>query len=143
MIYGVYTELYVLFLTEKETQACAHGLLAEIQPLAINISHTATEIQAVAVQLNPIITDCVTSNAFNPIVLSRCLSKVIGPAFKGLSKIAATARNDFERYEQENSNFKAQLQQCSTQLRETVASVGTLVAKVRQCINKWEQSDSP
>jgi methyl-accepting chemotaxis protein len=139
---GVYIELRVLFLTEKETQACARGLVAEIKPLAINISHTVTEIQAVAVQLNPIITDCVTSNALNPIALSRCLSKVIGPAFNGLSKIAAKSKNDFERYEQENSNFGTQLQQCSNQFRESVASVETLVQEVRQCIKKWEQRDS-
>lgn len=139
---GVYIEFCVLFLTEKETQACARGLVAEIKPIAINISHTVTEIQAVAFQLNPIITDCVTSNTLNPIALSRCLSKVIGPAVNGLSKIAANAKNDFQRYEQENTNFEKQLQQCSIQFRETVASVETLVQEVRQCINKWEQSDS-
>lgn len=139
---GVYIELCGLFVTEKETQICARGLVAEIKPLAINISHTVTEIQAVAVQLNPIITDCVTSNAVNPIALSRCLSKLIAPAFNGLSKIAVKAQKDFRRYEQENSNLQTQLQRCSTQFSETVASVQTLVQEVRQCVNKWEQSDS-
>ncbi|PNF13908.1 hypothetical protein B7P43_G09848 [Cryptotermes secundus] len=134
--------LDIINAAEKETEVCARGLVAEIKPLAINISHTVTEIQAVAIQLNPIITDCVTSNAVNPVALSRCLSKLIAPAFNGLSKIAVKAKNDFRRYEQENSNLQAQLQQCSTQFRETVASVQTLVQEVRQCINKWEQSDS-
>jgi phosphoribosyl-dephospho-CoA transferase len=139
---GVYIKLCVPFLTEKETKVCARGLVAEIEPLAINISRTAAEIQAVAIQLNPIITDCVTSNGANPIALSKCLSKVIAPAFKGLSKIAAKAKNDFQRYEQENTDFETQLQRCSVQLRETVASVETLVQSVRQCIRKWEQGDS-
>jgi hypothetical protein len=135
---GVYIEFYVPFLTENETQACARGLVAEIEPLAVNISHTTTEIQAVAVQLEPLITDCVTTNAVNPITLSRCLSKVIGPAVSGLSKIAAKAKNDFQRYEEENSSLQTQLQQCSVRFQQTVASVEALVQEVRQCINQWE-----
>jgi hypothetical protein len=131
-----------VFLAEKEIQACARGLVAELEPIAINISHTATEIQAVAVQLNPVITDCVTANAFNPVALSRCLSKIIGPVFHGLSKIAVKAKEDFQRYEEENVNFQEQLRQCNIQLRDTVASAETLVEQVRQCVQKWEQSES-
>jgi hypothetical protein len=99
-------------------------------------------MQAVALQLKPIISDCVTSNAFSPLPLSRCLSKIIAPAFHGLSAIAVKAKEDFRRYEQQNSSFEAQLRECHLQLRESVARAETLVQAVRQCVYAWEQSGS-
>jgi hypothetical protein len=132
-----------MFLIEKEAQACALGLVAQIQPLAVNISQTVTQIQDVAVQSYPTITDCVTSNAANPIALPRCLSKVIGPVFNEVSKVAAKVKSEFRKYEEENSNFQTQLQQCGTDLRATVASVESLVEEVRQCVSEKEQNASP
>jgi hypothetical protein len=112
----------------------------QIEPLAINISQTATQIQNVAFQMYPTITDCVTSNAANPIALPRCLSKVIGPVFHEVSKVAAKIKREFEKYEQENSNFHTQLEQCGTELRATAASVESLVEEVRQCVSEKEQN---
>lgn len=137
------TQLHLPFLTEKEAEACGLGLVEQIQPLAINISQTVTEIQNVAVQSYPSITDCVTSNAANPIALPGCLTRVIGPVFNVVSKVAAKVKTEFRKYEQENSNFQTQLQQCGADLRATVESVGKLVEEVRQCVSEKEQNFSP
>jgi hypothetical protein len=84
----------------------------------------------------------VTSNAFNPVAVSKCLSKIIGPVFHALSTIAVKVKEDFQRYETENGNFQAQLRQCDVQLRDTVAGAETLVQQIRQCVKKWEENDS-
>jgi flagellar biosynthesis protein FliQ len=133
--------LHLLFVTEAETQFCAKGLIAQIQPLAINISQRVTQIQDVAVKFSPIITDCVTSNIANPIDLPRCLSKAVGPVISELATIAVQFKNIFRKYEQENTDFQAQLQQCDTQFRDTVASVGNLVEDVRKCVTKWRSRE--
>ncbi|GFG29860.1 hypothetical protein Cfor_00790 [Coptotermes formosanus] len=133
--------LDVIKAAEAETQFCAKGLIAQIQPLAINISQRVTQIQDVAVKFSPIITDCVTSNIANPIDLPRCLSKAVGPVISELATIAVQFKNIFRKYEQENTDFQAQLQQCDTQFRDTVASVGNLVEDVRKCVTKWRSRE--
>jgi flagellar biosynthesis protein FliQ len=125
-----------------ETQACAKGLVAQIQPLVVNISQTVSQIQDVAVQFSPTITDCVTSNMANPIALPRCLSKVIGPLISEVSSIAVKFKNEFRKYEQENADFLKQIQQCNTELRDTVADVESLVDDVRKCVTRGNQGDS-
>jgi len=119
-----------------QTRACAEGLVAQIQPLAINISQTVTHVQDVAVQFSPTITECVTSNIAKPIAIPACLSKVTGPMISEVSSIALQLKNDFRKYEQENTDFLSQIHQCDVQLRDTVASVGTLVQDVRKCVTK-------
>jgi hypothetical protein len=119
-----------------QTRACAEGLAEKIQPIAINISQTVTHVQDLGVQFSPTITECVMSNIAKPIAIPGCLSKVIGPVISEVSTIALQLKNDFRKYEQENANFLSQIQQCEAQLRDTVASVGTLVRGVRKCVTK-------
>jgi hypothetical protein len=136
------TKLRLLFLSEKEAKSCALGLVAQIQPLAINVSHTATEIHDVAFQLYPTITACVTPNAVIPVTVVRCLSQAIGPVFSEVSKVAAKVKNEFHKYQEENSSFKTQLEQCGTELRNTEASMESLVQEVRQCVSEKELNAS-
>jgi hypothetical protein len=120
-----------------QTRACADGLAAQIQLLAINISQTFIHVQDLAVQFSPTITECVTSNIAKPNAIPGCLSKVIGPMISEVTTVAIQLKNEFRKYEQENTNILSQLQQCDVQLRDAVANVGTLVPNVRKCVIKW------
>ncbi|XP_069700759.1 uncharacterized protein [Periplaneta americana] len=127
---------------EQEALACGQSIIVEVRPVLDQAGNVTSEAFGLILQVTPLVLDCISKHATQPIRLIACLISKTFPLSTQIFQVISDVTQEVKLIQKAIGALEPKLKVCEKQLVSAVSRIGKIVVEIEQCVENTLKGSS-